>query len=345
MLRKDKKMQDLIEMVENEPRVSHRVIAEQTGNQAKNVLELITKNKEDFEDFGGCPFQTETLRTAGGRQKVKICYLNEPQATLLMTYLRNNEIVKAFKKALVKAFYELKEQQKHPELVPPHETCGKIYHHEQVVNPNDEKIRSAIFLAYGGKCYYTKKKLHKRNFEIDHVYPVAKGGRDTLSNLVLCHPLYNEQKADNIPVELKQIQLDILQNYTDIVIEIYNKQNEISIAHKKLQFGNAILKPGNMQELDNRFGRETVNQYIADMIGMDYDPENSKDKRTYDHFLDRDMTYDEFVSTMHSLGYKGRMKDFFHEIGMNERSAVQTWKKKGVIPPLAKHYVLSKFEK
>lgn len=43
----------------------------------------------------------------GGRPE-KVYYLNEEQATLLMTYLRNNEVVRKFKKNLVHQFYTMR---------------------------------------------------------------------------------------------------------------------------------------------------------------------------------------------------------------------------------------------
>jgi len=52
-------MQELIKVVENEPRVSHRVIAENTNNNQKNVNEIIRKYEDDFKQFGTLPFQTE----------------------------------------------------------------------------------------------------------------------------------------------------------------------------------------------------------------------------------------------------------------------------------------------
>ena len=41
---------------------------------------------------------------------MKIYRLNEQQATLLITYLKNTEPVRAFKKALVKAFFEMRDE-------------------------------------------------------------------------------------------------------------------------------------------------------------------------------------------------------------------------------------------
>jgi phage regulator Rha-like protein len=99
-------------MVDNEPRVSHRVIAEQVGVQQKNIVELLRKYKDDFLEFGTLPFKTEGVVNNGKGEQPKTFYLNEQQATLLMTYLRNSEKVRNFKKRLVKEFYKMRESLK-----------------------------------------------------------------------------------------------------------------------------------------------------------------------------------------------------------------------------------------
>ncbi|MFX3935345.1 Rha family transcriptional regulator, partial [Streptococcus suis] len=43
-------------------------------------------------------------------QNVRDYILNEQQATLLITYLKNTELVREFKKNLVKAFFELRNE-------------------------------------------------------------------------------------------------------------------------------------------------------------------------------------------------------------------------------------------
>lgn len=87
--------------------VSSLTIAEGSGVQHKNVLELIASNIDDLEQFGRVAFQTRPFATAGGTQAQRIAYLNEQQSTLVMTYQRNTEQVKAFKLALVKAFFHM----------------------------------------------------------------------------------------------------------------------------------------------------------------------------------------------------------------------------------------------
>jgi phage regulator Rha-like protein len=99
----------VIEEFENELVVSHRVIAEQTNNKEKSVLDLITRNISELEEFGQLRFKIATVRNSvGATNEQKTYYLNEPQATLLLTFMRNNEIVKAFKVRLVKEFFQMK---------------------------------------------------------------------------------------------------------------------------------------------------------------------------------------------------------------------------------------------
>ncbi len=98
---------ELVEVIDNEICVSHRTIAKFTNNQDKNIAEMIAKYKSHIEEFGTVPFKTEGLN---GTKSYKIThYLNEQQATFLMTLLRNNPTVVNFKKNLVKAFFIMKQ--------------------------------------------------------------------------------------------------------------------------------------------------------------------------------------------------------------------------------------------
>ena len=107
-------MAGLIKVIKDIPRVSHRVIAENTHNKQTSINRLISDNIWDFEEFGDVRFEVEKSQTSGftsGRPQ-KTYYLNEEQATLLMTYLRNSSIVKEFKKRLVKEFFSIKDKSK-----------------------------------------------------------------------------------------------------------------------------------------------------------------------------------------------------------------------------------------
>lgn len=81
-------------------------IANGTQNDHASVIKLVRTYQGDIEDFGLLDFKSEST---GGRP-TEFALLNEQQATLLLTYMRNSEIVRNFKKALVKAFYENRKQ-------------------------------------------------------------------------------------------------------------------------------------------------------------------------------------------------------------------------------------------
>lgn len=99
---------NLVTLHSGEPVTTTTAIADGTGIQHKNVMAMVRNNRTDLEDFGRVAFETRSFETEGGLQKREVAILNEPQATYLLTLMRNVEVVKAFKKALVKAFFELR---------------------------------------------------------------------------------------------------------------------------------------------------------------------------------------------------------------------------------------------
>jgi len=82
-------------------------IAQGTEVEHKAVIQLVRTYLEDLQEFGRVTFEMAPFATAGGTQTREIALLNELQATLVMTYMRNSEVVRTFKKRLVKAFYDL----------------------------------------------------------------------------------------------------------------------------------------------------------------------------------------------------------------------------------------------
>jgi len=73
----------IIEYINDELRISHRIIAEKTDNLEKSVRNIITKYKSDFEEFGQVHFKNATVRNSVGAVNEQITYfLNEQQSTL-----------------------------------------------------------------------------------------------------------------------------------------------------------------------------------------------------------------------------------------------------------------------
>jgi phage regulator Rha-like protein len=103
-------MNKLIVITNEEMTVSHRVVAEQTANDEISIKKLIDKYISDFKEFGVMSFEMTKPQSKVGGRPFKTYFLNEQQAYLLLTYLANTKIVRNFKVALVKAFFEMRER-------------------------------------------------------------------------------------------------------------------------------------------------------------------------------------------------------------------------------------------
>ena len=91
-----------------EPYTTSAIIAECAGVKHDTVQSLIRNHQEDFESYGIIGFEIRKLDGRG--RPMKIYRLNEQQATLLITYLKNTEPVRKFKMNLVKAFFEMRDE-------------------------------------------------------------------------------------------------------------------------------------------------------------------------------------------------------------------------------------------
>lgn len=99
-----------LRVIEGEPRVSSRDMAERLGVEHKNTLELLRTYESDFENFGHLAFQTETVRNrVGAANQARTAFLNEDQSYLLLTFVRNTPQARALKVGLVKAFRAARE--------------------------------------------------------------------------------------------------------------------------------------------------------------------------------------------------------------------------------------------
>lgn len=105
-------MSELVLLHHNEPMTTSLAIADGVQMEHSSILKLIRNHLESLASFGRVGFEIQPFDTAGGKQWRDVYFLNEPQSTLLITFMRNSEIVIAFKIALVKAFFELRDRVK-----------------------------------------------------------------------------------------------------------------------------------------------------------------------------------------------------------------------------------------
>ena len=90
-----------------EPYTLSSIVAECTNLQHHTITRTIRKHQARFERFGKVGFKIQALKSG---QSAKDFILNEQQATLLVTFLKNTDQVANFKEKLVKAFFGMREE-------------------------------------------------------------------------------------------------------------------------------------------------------------------------------------------------------------------------------------------
>ena len=105
-------MSNLVYLTPNteEPFTTSEVIAECAGVKRDTVQKLIQRHEKDLREFGRVGFEIRPLSGSKTGQTVKAYHLNEQQATLLLTFLRNTPVVIEFKKELVRQFFAMRKE-------------------------------------------------------------------------------------------------------------------------------------------------------------------------------------------------------------------------------------------
>ena len=97
---------DIVTLIKGSAVTTTIAIAEGIQNEHASVILLVRKYIDDLNEFGLVDFKSES---SGGRP-TEFALLNEQQSTLLLTYMRNSDVVREFKKRLVKAFWKMSQQ-------------------------------------------------------------------------------------------------------------------------------------------------------------------------------------------------------------------------------------------
>ena len=101
-------MTDLVYVKKDDAFTDSLVIAEATDNQHRSVVRIINKQRKRLEKFGPVKFRDLKSRNSKRGRPTKVYQLNEPQATLLITYLSNGDKVDDFKEELVRQFFQMR---------------------------------------------------------------------------------------------------------------------------------------------------------------------------------------------------------------------------------------------
>jgi phage regulator Rha-like protein len=84
------------------------IVAKKLGIEHKSVIQLVRKYKSDFEEFGQVTFEMRLIKHKLRNQKTEIALLNESQFMVLITYSKNTENARYWKRQFVKQFMNMR---------------------------------------------------------------------------------------------------------------------------------------------------------------------------------------------------------------------------------------------
>ena len=101
---------------------------------------------------------------------------------------------------------------------------------ESIIPRTDPILRIAMYEVYEAKCFYTGMILNVDEYDIDHINPKNKGGKDCISNYVLCSSRINRMKNDKVDEYF--IERVTLINTLLFVDDVVNTYNNIALNRK-----------------------------------------------------------------------------------------------------------------
>lgn len=157
----------------------------------------------DIGDFG--TLSVSNVESTGGRPE-QIYYLNEEQATFVITLLRNSKVVVKFKKDLVRQFYAMRKF-----LI---EKQSKLWNETRIVNKENRLKETDVIKMLQD---YAKEQGSKNSDKLYMVYTklaksIVGGKRDSVS----VSELNNLTLVESIILQTIQIDMSMGMHYKDI---------------------------------------------------------------------------------------------------------------------------------
>lgn len=199
-------MYELVEVRKNDVFTNSKIIAEGTNNQHESVIATIRKYGSDIAEFGEIEFSDLKSGNPKGGRPEQICYLNEEQATFVITLLRNSKVVVKFKKELVRQFYAMRKF-----LI---EKQSKLWAETRTANKENRLKETDVIKMLQD---YAKEQGSKNSDKLYMVYTklaksVVGGKRDSVS----VSELNNLTLVESIILQTIQIDMSMGMHYKDI---------------------------------------------------------------------------------------------------------------------------------
>lgn len=134
-------MSEIVTLHHNEPMTTSLAIAEGVEMDHKSVIQLLRKHVDRLAKFGEVAFQ---MRLNPQGSPTEFVFLNEQQSTFLVTLMRNTPIVLDFKEALVRAFFEMRDQLRLTAPANPPFLTGNLAHGADLAVASERTFRSFL---------------------------------------------------------------------------------------------------------------------------------------------------------------------------------------------------------
>lgn len=186
-------MNEIVKIKNNDIFTDSLIIANKSEYDHSIIQRKIREYVDEFEQLGKVSFDNRPLPSG---QKQKVYYLNEPQASFLLTMLDNRDIVRIFKLELVKEFYRMRRF-----LL---EKQSAEWQQARITGKQTRKDETDIILTKliplaesqgsknAGKLYMTYSKL------VNSVLNIESGQRDKLPLVYIDTIKFLERAIENI---------------------------------------------------------------------------------------------------------------------------------------------------
>lgn len=138
----------LVTAIDGEPVASTAVIAAGMGQGHASVIRLTRRHAARLERFGRVRFEIQPFATRGGKQRREVAMLNERQAALLISLMRNTDEVIDFKVNLIEAFYRMREELGRREM--------SLYQQLQALVA--EEVSTQVRASFGSRLMLERKR-------------------------------------------------------------------------------------------------------------------------------------------------------------------------------------------
>lgn len=153
----------LVSVVSGEPLASSLVIAKGMHQQHASTMRLIRKHMKTLERFGLVRFEIRPrLRGRHGGGDLEFAMLNERQAALLISLMRNTDDVVEFKAGLIAEFYRMRDAL--------NQRTQNLYQQLQALVA--EEVETQVKASFGSRLMLERKRaipdLRRRRESLEH---------------------------------------------------------------------------------------------------------------------------------------------------------------------------------